>query len=198
MESILFKKILSILLISYSQLSAYHSIMVNMNNEELETNLNLDLAQFVDKFPVNQYFIGYDYLYIENNTDVNTMQSLKLLMKNRLPNYRPITFGLGVKFISANIKQRDISAVPFGFSVKFELPINSLPISFNAQVFYSPKPLTFSDGDTYLEHKYELAFEVIKKGQIFIGYRDISSILQQSNQVLEFSKIPYIGLRIGF
>jgi len=198
MEFILLKKIFAILLISYSQLSAFHSVMVNMNNEELETNINLDLAQFIDKFPVNHYFIGYNYLYIENNTYINTMQSVNLLMRNRLPNYRPITFTLGAKFISADMNNKQISAVPFGFSVKFELPINSLPISFYAQVFYSPKPLTFSDGDTYLEQKYELSFEVIEKGQIFIGYRDISSTLKQSDRVMEFSKIPYAGLRIGF
>jgi len=199
MEFILFKKIFVILLISYLQLSAYHSIMVNMNNEELETNINLDLAQFIDKFPVNKYFIGYNYLYIEHNIEtINTMQTVNILMKSRLQNYRPITFTLGTKFISADMNHKSISAVPFGFAMKFELPINSLPISFYAQVFYSPKPLTFSDGDTYLEQKYELSFEVIEKGQIFIGYRDISSTLQKSGETLEFSKIPYAGLRIGF
>jgi hypothetical protein len=169
-----------------------------MNNEEVETRLDLDLAQFVKKFPVNQFYVGFDYLYIEENSDVETMTSFKVFMKNRLKSYRAVTFGLGAKLISADVKNKSISAIPFGISAKFLLPIRSLPISLKADLYYSPKPLTFSDGDTYFEQRYELNIEVIDKGEIFIGYRDINSDLQNSVANLEISKIPYAGLRFGF
>ena len=194
------KKILSIFIILISNISAYHTVKINMNNEELESGINLDLAQFVDRFPVNRYFLGVDYLYIESQ-DTDYMTSLNFLMKNRLSNFRLITFGLGAKILSTKIgedNEKTIFAIPFGIYINFALPIYSLPVSLSTHIYYSPKPLTFSDGDTYFEQRYELSFEVIEKGQIFIGYRDISATLQNLIENLTITKIPYIGMRFGF
>ena len=199
------KKILSIFVVTVIKLSAFHTVEINMNNEELESNLNLDLAQFTNKLPVNKYFIGLNYLYIESDNvtskQTESMASLNLLMKNRLSNFKPITFGLGVKLLSIQVggsESKTISAIPLGIYINFALPIYSLPISLSTHIYYSPKPLTFSDGDTYFEHRYELSFEVIDKGQVFIGYRDISTTLQNSTENISITKIPYIGIRVGF
>lgn len=201
------KKILSIYIFLITNLSAYHSLEMNMNNEELESSLNLDLAQFVDRFPVNRYFIGLNYLYVENIKNeyyTEYMASLNLMMRNRLPNIRSLTFGLGAKFLSSKsskvgeLKDQTISAIPLGIYINFQLPIDSLPISLSTNIYYSPKPLTFTDGDTYFEQRYELSFEVVDKGQVFIGYRDIESILQKTLEHFSITKIAYVGMRFGF
>lgn len=198
------KKVIITILISLSSLSAYHTVDINMNSDELETGVHLDLAQFSNSFSINRYFVGLDYLYVESEEDssdeTDYLLSLDFMMKNRLAKVSAITFGLGAKILSTKVGERDVVAIPLGIYMNFALPINSLPISLSAQFYYSPKPLTFNDGDKYFEQRYELIFEVIKMGEIFIGYRDLSveESLNLGGENLDISKLPYIGLRFGF
>jgi hypothetical protein len=181
-----------------------------MNNEELETKLKFDLAQFSDKFSINRYFLGMEYIYIERDEvqhggeesfEADYLFGLNMMMKNKLVAINAITFGLGGKFINTKIAQGSVSAIPLGLYVNFALPINSLPISLTTEVYYSPRPLTFSNGDEYFEHRYELSFEVIQMGELFVGYRDVE-ITPNSDGIdinkANISETGYVGIRFGF
>jgi len=199
-----FRKIVFIILILLSSLSAYHTVAVNINSDELEVETNFDLAQFSKKFSINRYFAGADYLYVEKDSGQSTEKeylfSLNFMMKNRLRKAQAITFGLGGKFLSTKVKDRDAMAVPLGLYMNFAIPFKYIPISLSTQFFYSPKPLTFGDGVKYFEQRYELIFEIIKMGEIFIGYRELTldEDTKLGGRSLGISKLPYIGLRFGF
>ena len=197
----MFQKTVLILLIFLSSLSAYHELDINMNNDELESGIKFDLAQFSKRFNVNRYFLGLDYLYIENDDrDNDSLISFDFMMKNRLKQIKAITFGLGGKVLSTSSNSNNVTAIPLGLYMNFLMPVKSFPISFSAQFYYSPKPLTFEDGDQYFEQRYELIFEVIKRGKIYIGYRDIlvNRTLEKGGGDFKVSQIPYIGLKFGF
>lgn len=201
----MFKKSVLIIFLFIMNLSAYHTVSININNEELESSVNVDLAQFVNRLEVNKFIFGFEYLYVEtgvedteNVLETDYMSSFNFLMKSRLSGFNSITFGLGAKLISTEVGNNSISATPLGIYINFALPIYALPISLSTYVYYAPRPLTFSDGDTYFEHRYELSFEVIEKGNLFIGYRDISVTVPNNNKDLIISKLPYVGMRFGF
>lgn len=197
------KKIVLLSIFSISYLSGYHSFQINMNDEELESGIELDLAQFVNKFPVNRYFVGLNYLYVETDENIKNqteyMFDFDIMMRSRLTNFNVLTFGLGAKALKTKIGNLEVSAIPIGLYINFAIPIiKSLPISITTQFYYSPKPLTFSDGDKYLEQRYELSFEIIKMGEIFIGYRDIVVTPQLGARDIGITKQPYFGIKIGF
>ena len=196
------KKSISILLIT-SSLSAYHQFNININNDELESGIELDIAQFSKRMKVNRYFLGLDYLHSEDDetsSDSDHLTSVRFMMRGKFHRARTITFGLGGKVVNGSAEDYDVSAIPLGIYGNFKLPIKSLPISLTTQFFYSPKPLTFGDGNNYTEQKYELGFEPFRMGEIYIGYRDIQfeTTPELGEKKVAISQMAYIGFRIGF
>jgi hypothetical protein len=199
------KRVLLIAVLLFSNLYSYHTFEVNMNSEELESRVDLDLAQFINSYEVERYFAGVDYLYIENSgsegkNSSDSMTSLNLMVKGHLENFKPLTFGLGMKPFIADMGDRDIQALPLGLLINLRLPIRTFPISFSSSFYYSPKPLTFNDGDEYFEQRYEFAIELIKRGEIVVGYRDMefSVVNGEKDEYYKFSQMGYVGIRIGF
>ncbi len=185
-------------------IEAYHSVSVNMNNEELETGVQLDLGQFNKSLPVNRYFGGFNYTYLESDEmDKGTIGHIfntSFLLKNKFSSFNAITMGLGMKIIHIDYGSLNSTAVPLGIEMNFDFPMKSFPLSINTSLYYSPKPLTFGDGDQYIEKRVELAYQIIEMGELFIGYRDIAvdphSKFTSVN--IDISQLPYLGIKIGF
>lgn len=207
MEFHIKKLLFGLVFTAFNLAEAYHSVGININNNELGSSLELDLGQFNKKFPVNQYFTNLDYLYIESDDDSDSEEKRTIanlfgggfLLKNKLSGFSAITVGLGMKFIVVNYDALNSTALPLGLEVAFGLPMKSLPLELVAKVYYSPKPLTFGDGDKYLEQAFELSYEIIKMGKIFVGYRDVAiDPSGLSHLDIDISQMPYLGMKIGF
>ena len=192
------KKIV-LFIVFVANLVAYHRFEANINKDEFEAKLDLDLAQFIKKAPIERYIVGADYIYIENDDIENdSLKSINLMAKGRLPNFHTITIGLGTRFVTLDVAEKDVTAIPLGIYANFKMPIFGLPFALSTEYFYSPKPLTYSDGETFSEQKYEFSLEVIDMGELFVGYRIIEASIKNNVQDVTLSENGYIGFRIGF
>ena len=196
-----FKKIrvYILMLMFISPLSASHNFIINMNDEDLETGLKFDLGQFAHSLPINSYFLDMNYLYMEDdNGDTNTQSEFGIIMKNKLQNIQEITVGLGVKNLYTKKYGKSFISIPLGITVDINFPIRGLPISLSGSFYYAPKPLTFKDGEKYLEQRFELGFEVIKRGVVYIGYREIQTHFHIVEDDYILNKTPFVGFKLGF
>jgi len=184
-----------------SPLFSFHIAYLNMNNDELETGIHLDLAQFNHKYDVNRYFVGVDYLYIEeeNNGDYDSFLDLSFLMQSRVQSFRPLTIGIGVKSIYLEKSENKFMAIPLTLLAKLEFPLLGFKSRLTGSFGYSPKPLTFKSGYRYKESRVEFGIDIVKRGTVIFGYRNIETKFFE-NQYLDsrFSESPYIGLKFGW
>jgi hypothetical protein len=183
-------------------LLSYHTVESNINSSEMEADLTFDLAQFVDSFDINRHRIGSNYLYIETNNDghYKSMLDLHYTVNYRVSVFKPLSFGMGVKpLYLENDENNGFFALPATLHLKIEYPIFKVLTSLRWSYGYSPKPLTFVNGHGYSENRVELGFDLIKRGTLFFGYRDIrAEFLEHLKIDNKFSTAPYFGLRFGF
>ncbi len=202
------KKILYLSLGSMS-LFAMHTAELNINDVDLEVGVKFDIGQFNDNIRPDTTFVGITYLNAseDNSRNENGIEVAKLgeylnvnfLMKQKINNI-DLKVGLGVKAVFASIDDPDLSlysALPLGVEVEYMLPIkNVIPISFEAQIYYAPESLSFSDAKSYLEYRVEANFEVIERGTLYVGLRNIDTNYDSSNY--QYNRAGYFGFKFAF
>jgi hypothetical protein len=200
-----FKKIRAyvLLFMLMSPLSAYHNFVININDNDLETGVSFDLGQWMHSLPIKEYFIDMNYLYMENSQgEYRSVTDLDFILKKSLPKFEELSFGFGTKFVYAKRFKKSFTAMPLGIHLGLNFDVRGLAISINALGYYAPKPLTFNDGDKYSETEFNLGFEVIERGLIYIGYREIRTYYHGiDNNVPDnylLNKTPFIGFKLGF
>ena len=99
--------------------------------------------------------------------------ALGLSGENSLEAAPGLIFGFGFKAAFSE----DFMAFPLLGKVKYILPFDGdIPTtSFLASFAYAPSVLTFLDGDSYSELRFEGDVEVISNIHVFAGYRNIDT-----------------------
>ena len=202
------KKILSLTLGSVS-LFAMHTVELNINDLELEAAVKLDIGQFNHNVEPDTTFIGIAYInadeeYSENARGASVDKlggyfNFNFLMKQEINN-SDLKVGLGVKAVFASIDKPNLSsyaAIPLGVEVEYTLPVaNMIPISLDAQMYYAPESLSFSDSKSYFEYRLEANFEVIERGSLYVGFRNIETNYDSSDYV--YNRASYFGFKFAF
>ncbi len=202
------RKILYFALSSVS-LFAMHTAELNINDVDLEVGVKLDIGQYNENIEPDTTFIGVTFINAneEYSKDVGGNAIPKLgkyfnvsfLVKQEIKN-SGLKVGLGTKAIFTSIDKPDLglfSAIPLGVECEYQLPLkNAIPIWLNAQVYYAPKSLSLSDSKSYFEYRVGVNFEVIQRGTLFLGFRNIE-VNYDSGDYL-FNKASYFGLKFNF
>ncbi len=202
------KKILYLSLGSVS-LFAMHTVELNINDLELEAGVKLDIGQFNHNIEPDTTFIGVTYInankeYSEdasgNSVDkLGKYFNFNFLMKQEVNN-SDLKVGLGVKTVFSSIDEPNLSsytAIPLGVEVEYTLPVEiMIPISLDAQMYYAPKSLSFSDSKSYFEYRFEANFEVIERGSLYVGFRNIETNYDSSDYV--YNRASYLGFKFAF
>jgi len=200
----MFKKILLIVASGIS-LFAMHSAEININQKDLELGLNLDMGQYNRTVEPDTTFLGLRYLNgnsynsnDENGNKVNTkyFAELNFMIKQEIKN-SGLKVGLGVKTNISSVSDLTFISIPLGLNLSYELPLkNFIPIEIGAEVYYAPESLSFSDASNYLEYRAGLRLEVIERGSIFLGYRDINT--NYIGYDVTYNKSAYFGFKFEF
>lgn len=201
------KKILYLVLGSVS-LFAVHTVELNINDVDLEAGVKLDIGQYNQNVEPDTTFIGVTYLSANEEysklSDGNKISELgeyfnvNFLIRQEIQN--GLYIGLGVKAVFASIDKPDVgtfTAIPLGVESEYLLPVtNVIPILFKAQVYYAPASLSLSDSKSYLEYRLGLDFEVIQRGSLYIGFRNIETNYKVSDYV--YNRASYFGFKFAF
>jgi len=184
------KKLLLSTLLLTGLLSAESSIGLDINSEDVELLGAINLNSTIGYTGGTSYLVDASYLHNEDND----LFTIGLSGENSLEAAPGLIFGFGFKAAFAE----DFMAIPLLGKVRYILPFDSdIPTtSFLASFAYAPSVLTFSDGDTYSELRFEGDVEVISNIHVFAGYRNIDTDYEFVEYKLNDSW--YGGLKLSF
>lgn len=201
------------LVVSSISLFAMHTVELNINNLDLEAGVKLDVAQFSNNVEPDTTFIGVSYINANEEyskdkkgdrlTELGGFFNFNFLVKQEIDN-SSLSIGLGLKTIFSSIKDPDVgtfSAIPLGIEAEYILPLDSaIPIWFNTKVYYAPESLTFSKARSYLEYRIETNMEIIQRGTLYFGFRNIDTnyIIDEIGYDYEFNQSGYFGFKFVF
>jgi hypothetical protein len=200
-------KKIALLSLSVASAFALHTGELNINDKDLQLKLNLDLGQFNQTTEPNTTFLGFNYLNadgehgsLENGGNLKTSgyYESSFLMKREI-NDTGVLFGIGVKANYANIKINNKTegfiSIPLGLELGYKFPL-AIPVILGTKVYYAPESLTFADANDYLEYSIDLSVEVIERGSLVGGFRNIDTNTQA--QKINYNKSGYFGFRFAF
>jgi len=205
----MFKK-LGLLLISSISLFAMHNAQININQRDLEFDLNLDMGQYNTTVEPDTTYIGVSYLKASNENTENKTSNIRpdakyffeanFLIKQEILK-TGLKVGLGVKTNFSKLNDKAFVAIPIGLDLSYKLPFDKfIPVNVGGELYYAPESLSFSNAKSYLEYRVGIELEVIKRGSIFIGYRNIDTNYEVGNTRTDFTynKSGYFGFKFEF
>ena len=171
------------------------SFGLNINSEDLEVEGRLSLAGKTSRLEYQKFFIDANFI----NTEDDTLTGVGFYVENTPHGHSNVEFGIGLKSIFSKNDTLDKSfiAVPITVSAKARVYLQNLPKSaLGVKIAYAPNPLTFSDGESYLEYRLEAEMQIIDNIKIYTGYRNINTNYKVKNITLNSG--AYVGFKFLF
>jgi len=184
------KKLLLAAFLLTNSITAETSIGIDINNEDVELLASINLNTLTDYADGTTYLLDVGYLH----TDGDNMAMVGFSGENSLQGTEGLTLAFGAKFIFAE----DFMALPLMAKAAYLLPLNHSipPTSLAASFAYAPSVLTFEDGETYSEFRFEADMEVITNIHLFAGYRNIDTNYEAGDY--NFNDSFYGGIKLSF
>ena len=193
----------ALILLSAASAFAMHTAEININDKDLELGAKFDLGQFNSTVEPDTTFVGFTYLNgdeanSEIVTDINGYLEANFLMKREIQN-SGVTFGIGVKTNYTKANEYSFMSIPLGLEVGYNLP-TAIPVSLGAKVYYAPESLSILDADSFLEYRLDVNIEIIERGSIVLGYRNIDTNFEvaSNSSKLNYNSSAYFGFRFAF
>jgi len=190
-------------LIALSAISAFamHSAEININDKDLELRANIDLGQFNSTVEPDTTFVGFTYLNGNDdnaNANISGYAEASFLMKREIQD-SGVIFGIGIKSNYTKVRNESFMSIPLGLEVGYTLPVD-IPVVFGAKIYYAPESLSFSNAESFLEYRTDVSIEVIEKGSLILGYRNIDTNIEISNTTIDanYNESAYFGFRFAF
>jgi len=184
---------------------AMNTAEININNKDLEIGGKFDIGQFNDAVEPDTMFVGAKFLNADADHSDNEYADLDPYFEANILMMRPIgnagmKIGMGAK---VNFT-KDFMSIPLGLEFAYKLPLKTfLPIALNGELYYAPSVLSFSKAENFLEYRLSCDFEVIKHGNITLGYRSLDTNYKTNSYGLgggdfTYNSYWYVGFKINF
>ena len=196
-------------LIALSNISAFamHTAEININDKDLELAVKIDVAQYNETIEPDSTFVGAKYLKgtRENSEDeygnyasINEYYEFSFLMKRAVPK-SDITVGIGMKLNYTRVSHESYMTAPLGIEVGYDLS-TGIPISVTGKVYFAPSSLSFAKADNFLEYRLEGAVNIIDRGSIIVGYRNLDTNFKVNTNKynVNYNQSGYVGFRFAF
>lgn len=203
-------KKISLVLASVVSAFAMHSAEININDKDLELVAKIDMGQYNHTIEPGTTFVGISYLNAhdehsadaqqdDNNTNVTSYLELNFLMKREIKD-TGVFIGIGVKSNYTELDGTAFMTIPLGLEVGYRVPVE-VPVMLNAKVYYAPESLAFEDVDSFLEYRLDVSLELIERGSIIAGYRNIETNYKvgiSDKYSINYNSSTYFGFRFDF
>ncbi len=190
-------------LITLSAVSAFamHNAEININDKDLEIGAAFDLGQFSDTVEPDTTFVGFKYLNgAEENSnddlDTNGYYEANFVMRREVQD-SGVTFGIGVKTNYTKVADEHFMTIPLGLELGYSVE-SQIPMHIGAKVYYAPESLSLSDADGYLEYRIDVSVEIIERGSVVLGYRNLDLKFDITDDSINYNSSAYFGFRFAF
>ena len=191
-------------LITLSAVSAFamHSAEISINDKDLELGARFDLGQFNSTVEPDTTYLGLKYINgteensDEENIDTNGYYEASFMMRREVQN-SGVTFGIGVKTNYTKIEDEDFMTIPLGLELGYGVA-SQIPIYIGASVYYAPESLSLLDADGFLEYRVDISAEIIERGSVILGYRNLDLKFNTSDDTVNYNNSAYFGFRFAF
>lgn len=180
-----------------STLFAVNRADLNINNDTLEINGFMDVAEYASAdVQVDGMYMGAGLIDPDDRT---ALYNVQLLLEKSLDGVDGMKAGLGLKLLYADkSKENFLALAPGGFVEKL-IPVDTVVPMYAEGIFYfSPKTLSMRSAESYLEYRLQLNFEIMEEGKVYFGYRNMTVEWDSNIQEKDYSSTVYVGLQIGF
>ena len=185
---------------------AMNTAEVNINNKDLEVSAKFDIGQFNDAVEPDTMFLGGKFLNADRDHADTTSAKFdpfyeaNFLMMRKVGD-QGIKLGMGLKLNHT----KSYTTVPLGLQFSYKIPaVEYIPMHLNGELYYAPSVLSYENADSFLEYRVSYDIQVIKNGNVTLGYRKIETNYE-SNQGyapqggdFTYNSSWYIGFKIGF
>lgn len=183
---------------------ALHTAEININNKDLEVGAQFDVGQFNDSVEPNTFFIGGRFLNADGDHSETNGANLDPLFEVNLLLMREVgtsgfKLGMGVKANFTSTLNLDYMSIPLGVEGSYTIPAKEfVPMHLNVSLYYAPQVLAFQDARSYLETRASFDLEVIKNGNITLGYRNIETNYDVTDGDFRYNRSGYLGFKLKF
>ncbi len=189
-----------------ASLFARDMLEINANKSDFNFIATADLAKMT-KLPQNQYYLHLSYLKAEGEfkkskfKEDDNIYSIGFSLFNLISQTTNTWLSIGVKevIVDENVRwkqDKSFYSTALGLGINYYFPVKYInPILFNVTGYYGV--LNSKDAEKYSEIDVRIADEIIKNGEIFIGYRAINMEFDKISESKEFYN-PYAGFKFYF
>lgn len=199
------KRILSLVVFITASLVFSNSFAMNIDALLYANNSTVDArVAYLEKIDYGMMEAGIEGTY---KSDEYKLMSLDLGVKSDdfLPGSR---YKLGFRGVYADAEKNDdldsqLTSLCFVLGIEQDLSSNinpvSIPISFGAEVSFSPEPLTWGDGEDYLELRANMNFHIMGNASVILEYRYLEAEFEDDGHNWEKEDHNFLfGYRIRF
>ena len=104
--------------------------------------------------------------------------------------------GVGGKLYGANAKDNDVSFIGFGALFRYA-PFELDGLFFSGLLYYAPRVVSLFDAERSLEADLKIAYELVPRGTVYIGYRNLWIDLEETEKV-RIEEGMFVGLEYRF
>ena len=143
--------------------------------DSLDINLHDDALRFT--YSTGSFHQGLDldfgYLYAKKRGHNGHVAHLGLQVAGQnWSDQGEFDVGMGGRLVYTDTRSGDGTNLALGGTVRFS-PIHL--VGFNASLFYAPNITSFMDSERYREWGVSVDYQLLARGFIYLGYRDVES-----------------------
>jgi len=174
-----------------------NSAQININNNTLEVAGDIFLNDSYNLNDDSNYFLTARYLTSdEGNSKVSSQKLLTTGFKivNPYIDDKGFSLGMGIDAVWADNYSKTFYAVALKISGKYMI---NEQLSTDLEIGYSPKVITYGDGDNFKSGQIKLNYKIIDNGYIYVGARSITTNYKDGTDV-DFDSSAFFGYKVTF
>lgn len=170
---------------------------VNAYAESISVDINEESAQVMFKSIFSEDNFGDTelnarFLY----TPDDQLISLGADILGELGGMSELEVGIGGKLYGANADDNDVLLIGFGGLFRYA-PFKLDGPFFSGLLYYAPRVVSFFDAERLLETDLKICYEIVPRGTIYIGYRNVWIDIEEIDKV-RIEEGIFVGLEYMF
>ncbi|MDY6854411.1 MAG: YfaZ family outer membrane protein [Thermodesulfobacteriota bacterium] len=156
---------------------------VNAHAQSISVDINEESAQLMFKSIFSEESFGDTELNARVlYTSDDLVYSLGADILGEPGGMSGLEVGVGGKLYGANTKDNDVFFIGFGALFRYA-PFELDGLFFSGLLSYAPRVLSFFDAERLLEADLKIAYELVPRGTVYIGYRNLWIDIEEIEKV---------------
>ena len=170
---------------------------VSAHAQSISVDINEESVQVLFKSVFSEESFGdteFNARFLYTSDDI--VYSLGADILGELGGMSGLEVGVGGKLNGANADDNDVLFIGFGALFRYA-PFELDGLFFSGLLYYAPRVVSFFDAERSLEADLKIAYELVPRGTVYIGYRNLWIDLEETEKV-RIEEGMFVGLEYRF